>query len=88
MLISFYLMQSRYTKKLKKIIPSINQRAIEIFCVPLYTDYLSDLHNKKFQLTSRYEYRINEMYIKFLIWTLWNSLFLSYADSRNAQTKH
>ena len=35
-------------------IPSIGYNVLELFCVLLYTDYVSDLH-KKFQVVSKYD---------------------------------
>ena len=43
MLISLYLVQSKYTKIHLLEIPSIGHTALEYFCVPLYTEFLTDL---------------------------------------------
>ena len=59
--ISLYLVQSKYTNIHKHAIPSIGLNILEFFCVPLYTEFFSDLY-KKFQVASVHdtnvEYRI------------------------------
>ena len=39
--------------------PFIDSNVLKLFCVPLYTDYLCDLH-KKFQAASPYNTDIHE----------------------------
>ena len=53
MLISLCLVQSKYVRMHKKGILSIGHKVFEFFCMPVYTDGLSDLH-KKFQTVSIY----------------------------------
>ena len=49
-----YLVQSKYTKKSIHEIPSIGRNVLELFCVPLHTEFSSDLY-KKFQAASIYD---------------------------------
>ena len=51
MLISLYLVQSKYIKMYEQQISFVGRNVLEFFCVPMYTDYLSDLL-KKFHLAS------------------------------------
>ena len=55
------LAQSKYTNIHQQENPSIGCNALQFFCVPLYTEFLSDLY-KKFQVASTYytivEYQI------------------------------
>ena len=39
-------------------IPSIARNVLELFCVPLYREVLSDLH-KKFQVAPTYDTKVN-----------------------------
>ena len=50
---------------------------LEFFCVPLNTEFLSDLY-KRFQLASVYDANV-----EYQIWCLCCNLFLSYADHRH-----
>ena len=52
MLISFYLLQSKYTKMHRQEIPSLSHNVLQLFYVSLWSGYLSDLH-KKFQEASK-----------------------------------
>ena len=45
-LISLCLLQSNHIKMNLQEIPSVGRNELEFFCVPLYTDYLRDLHKK------------------------------------------
>ena len=54
MWISLYLPQSKYAKIHFHEVPSIGLNVLEFSCVPLYTEFLSDL-NKKFQVASTYD---------------------------------
>ena len=51
MLISLYLMLSKCNKFHLKKIPPIGRNLLELFCMPQYTEFLSDLY-KKFQVVS------------------------------------
>ena len=54
MFILIYLVQSKYAKIQLQEIPSISLNLLELFCIPLYTDFSSDLY-KKFQVTFIYD---------------------------------
>ena len=58
MIISLYLVQSKYAKIHKQEIPSIGRNVLEFFCVPLSTNCVSDFH-KKFQVTSTYDTNVD-----------------------------
>ena len=47
-------MQSKYTEMHQQEIPSIGRNVLEFFVCPLYTEFLSDFH-EKFQVTSTYD---------------------------------
>ena len=49
-----YLPQSKYKKIHYREISSIRLSVLEFFCVPLYTEFLSDLY-EKFQVASVYD---------------------------------
>ena len=55
MLVFLYLVQSSYTKIHLQEIPSIGRNVLEFFCAYLYTQFLSDLYKKKFQVASTYD---------------------------------
>ena len=57
MRISLYLPQSKYAKIHYHEIPSFGLNLLEFFCVPLYTEFLSDLH-EKFQVASVYDINV------------------------------
>ena len=46
-LISLYLLQSKNIKMQLQEIPHIDHNVLELFCILLYTDYLSDFQKKK-----------------------------------------
>ena len=73
MLISLYLMQSKYIKMHLQEIPSIG--VLEFFCAPLYTDNLSDFH-KKIQV--EYTYDTN---VKHESWRFCYNIYFSYDDN-------
>ena len=52
----------------------IGRNILEFFCVPLYTNYWSNLY-KKFQVASTHDTNV-----EYQIWSLYYHLFLSYAD--------
>ena len=54
MLSLLYLLQSKYAKIQLQEIPYVGLNALEILCVPLYTDFFSDLY-KKFQVAFVYD---------------------------------
>ena len=58
------------------------QTVLEFFCVPLYTDYLSDLH-RKFQIASSYDTDL-----KYQICTFCHCLFFSYVDNTHSHLNH
>ena len=58
----------------KKEIRFIGLNFFELFCVPLYADYFSDLH-KKLQIASTYD--IN---VEYQFWSFCSNLFGSYTD--------
>ena len=66
MLIALYLVQSLYFKMNQQEIPSIPSNVLEIFSVPLYTDYLADLQ-KKFQEASTYDTNVECQIWEFLL---------------------
>ena len=47
-------MQFKYIKILYQEIPSMDRKFFGVFCVPLFTHYLSDLH-EKLQVTFTYD---------------------------------
>ena len=59
---------------------SIGLNVLEFLCVPLYTEFLSDL-SEKFQVASVYNTNV-----EFQIWCFCCNLFLSYADNRLPDT--
>ena len=69
--ISLYVEQSKYSRK---EIPFRGRHVLEFFCVPLYTDYGSDVP-KKFLVTSAYDSNV-----KFQTWSFCFNLFLSCVD--------
>ena len=52
-------MQSTYSKLHEQEIPSIGCNALEMFCMPLYTDYLFNLHTK-FQVVYTYDTSVEQ----------------------------
>ena len=74
MLISLCLVLSKYAKiQLQEILfKSLN--ALEFFCMPRYTEFLSNLY-EKFQETSVYDTNV-----EYQNWCFCCYLFLSYAD--------
>ena len=76
MLISIYLVLSKYTKLNYQKTPSLSRNVIEIFCVSLYTDYLSIFH-KTFQVASTHDANI-ECQIQIFCYIL----FFNFADKR------
>ena len=80
MLISLYLPQSKYTKIHWHEISFIGLNVLEFFCVQLYTEFLSDLH-EKFQVASVYDTNV-----EYQIWCFCCNLFPSYADKRHTDT--
>ena len=52
-------------------------RPLEFFCVSLYIEFLSDLH-EKFQVAS-----VNDVNVECQIWRFCCNLFLNYADNRH-----
>ena len=79
MLVSSYLVHSRYFKMHQQEILSIGRNVLEYFWVLLYTDYLSYLH-KKFHVASIYDYTTHADY---QILSFCRDLSLSYADNRH-----
>ena len=80
MLISEYLVLYKYTKMHQQEIPSISRITLVLFCVPLYTNYFSDLH-KQFRVASIYNTNV-----EYQIWGFCCTLFLSYTDNRRTNT--
>ena len=66
-------MQYKYIKMHIKIL-SIGRNVFELFCVTLYTDYLSDLYKKKLQVASTYDTNV-----EYQIWSFFYTFF-SYRD--------
>ena len=54
MLISLYLVRSKYIKTCEQETKSIGRKALELFCVLLCTEYLFGFH-KQFQVASIYD---------------------------------
>ena len=71
MWISSYLGQSKYTKIHYHEIPFIGLNVLEFFCVPLYTEFLSNLY-QKFQIAYVYDTNVESQ-----IWCFCYNLFLS-----------
>ena len=81
MLISLYLLPSKYIKMHQEGILSIGRKVLEFSCVPLYTEFLSDLY-EKFQVSSLYDANV-ECQIRSLCY----SSFLSYSVLKNSLWK-
>ena len=47
MLILLYLVQSNYAKIQQQEIPSLSRKVLDLFCVFLCSEFLSDLYKKK-----------------------------------------
>ena len=77
MWIPLYLAQSKCTEIHWHEIPSIGRNALEILCVPLFTEFLPDLY-KMFQVASVYDTNVECQ-----IWRFCCNLFLSYVDKRH-----
>ena len=75
MWISFHLDQSKYTKISLQEITSICPKLLELFYVPLYTEFLSNLY-KNFQIASIYDTNVEYQILYFCY------DFLSYAENR------
>ena len=54
MLISLHLVLSKYIKMNKQKISPIDRYALELFCVAMYTNFLSNLY-RKFQVAFTYD---------------------------------
>ena len=76
MLISLHSAQSKYAIIHYHEIPSKSLNVLEFFCVPLYTEFLTDLY-KKFQVAS-----VHDTNVDYQIWRYCCNLFLSYADKK------
>ena len=75
-----YVYRSLNAKKFANTKFRPGRNVLEFFCVPLYTNFLSD-HHEKFQVASTYNANV-----KCQIWSFCCRLFLSYADNRHAHT--
>ena len=80
MWISLYIAQSKCRKIHWHQISTIGLNVLWFFCVPLFTEFLSDVY-EKFQVASNYDTNV-----EFQIWRFHCNLFLSYADNRHRDT--
>ena len=80
MLISLYLIHFKCTKMNLKEYLSIGRNILEFFFVPLYTEFLSNFH-EKCQVIAIYNTNV-----KYLSYSFCYNLFLSYADNNHIHT--